>query len=148
MKINYSNNQETCFKYIFFQVALVFKFLTLAFEALQNLAPRELYAVLSVVSGSLPALKPKWTMCHFSASPEFSQCHVLDQVVPMNGVSSSSGSMLTPLFWEAFTATQVGPFTFWMPLDTVLYLSYWLAYFPYYVLAIFMYFLSPSLTES
>lgn len=55
MKINYSNNQEACFKYIFFKVALVFKFLTLAFEALQNLAPRELYAVLSVVSGSLPA---------------------------------------------------------------------------------------------
>ena len=126
-------------------MALVFKFLTLAFEALQYLAPRELYAVLSVVSGFLPALKPKWTMCYFGALPEFSQCHVLDQVVPVNGVPSSPGPTLTPLFQQAFTATQAGPFTFSIPLDTALYLSYWLAYFPYYVLAIFMYFLSTSL---
>ena len=79
-------------------MALVFKFLTLAFEALQNLAPRDLYDVLSGVSGSLPALKPKWTMCYFGASPEFSQCHVLDKVVPVNRVPPSPGPTLTPLF--------------------------------------------------
>ena len=55
MQMNYSDNQETC-KYIFFEVALIFKFLTLAFEALQNLATRELYTALSIVSDSLPAL--------------------------------------------------------------------------------------------
>lgn len=55
MKMNYSDNQETC-KYIFFEVALIFKFLTLAFEALQNLATRELDTALSTGSGSLPAL--------------------------------------------------------------------------------------------
>lgn len=51
MKMNYSDNQETC-KYVFFEVALIFKFLTLAFEALQNLATRE----LSLLSQQDPAL--------------------------------------------------------------------------------------------
>lgn len=50
------DNQKKCFKYIYFKVALIFRFLISAYKALQNSATRKLDTSLSRVPISFTAL--------------------------------------------------------------------------------------------